>query len=147
MWPLQDPGPSSPLLSQASSSFLQVFTSPHLTASFLLSLPSAPHPGVLGEGPTPHNIEDTDLDREIPDLVWSGIGQRERGCGNPEEKQGFLLGHPGRLPGGGVAGTVSGSMSRHFFKAEGKVVQWASIASQAPCQACPQTHPSPGPEQ
>lgn len=29
------------------------------------------------------NLEDTGLDREIPDLVWSGIDQREMGCGNP----------------------------------------------------------------
>ena len=42
------------------------------------------------------------------------IGQREMSCANAEKKQGSLLGDAGRLPGGGVAETGSGTMSKKF---------------------------------
>ena len=54
-----------------------------------------------------HNASDEG--REICDLVWSEIGQREMSYANAEKKQGSLMGDAGRLPGGGVAETGSGN--------------------------------------
>lgn len=77
---------------------------------------------------------------------WSGIVQRR--LWQPRGEARSLLGRAGKLPGGGDAGNGSGTMSRNVFKAEGRMIQWALLASQAPYQAWPQTYPPPsGPEQ
>ena len=77
--------------------------------------------------------------------MWSEIGQREMSCANAEKKQGSLLGEAGRLP---EEELLKLDLEIFLnFKAEDRIMQWASITFQAPCQACPQSHPSPDREQ
>lgn len=92
-----------------------------------------PRPGVLDTTGAPRgfnsrsssggspNLEEIDLDREIPNLVWSGIVQRR--LWQPRGEASSLLGWAGKLPGGGDAGNGSGTMSRNVFKAEGRMIQ------------------------
>ena len=66
-------------------------------------------------------------------------------CANAEKKQGSLLGEAGRLP---EEELLKLDLEIFLnFKAEDRIMQWASITFQAPCQACPQSHPSPDREQ
>lgn len=68
------------------------------------------------------DLEEINVNREVPDLMLLRIGQRKMGCGNPEKKQVSLLEYTGRLPGGGVPGTGSGKLSKNF-KPESRVIQ------------------------
>ena len=59
--------------------------------------------------------QDSDLEQDIPDLVWLVRNWLEGdGLWQPKKKQGPLLGHAGRLSGRGGAGTGSGTMNRYI---------------------------------
>lgn len=91
--------------------------------------------------------QDSDLEQDIPDLVWLVRNWLEGdGLWQPKKKQ------------GPVRACWKAFWKRRcwnwvwnneqiYLKAEGRVMQWASIASQAPWHVCSQSHSSPDPQQ
>lgn len=141
-----EPWPLLPSLAQPFPPFFHMFISPHFTVSFLTLLTIRHSGALLKDVP---NLR-TQIWNRIS-LTWcgwlEGPARCKMGCGNPR-----------RSPRSSVRACWKAFWKRRcwnwvwnneqiYLKAEGRVMQWASIASQAPWHVCSQSHSSPDPQQ